>query len=116
LSGRIDFYEILRVNRLASSDEIKAAYRARAKELHPDANTGGGVAAKFSELTQAYEALSNPERRACYDTAFYDDPEPQRAQKPRMVERCRPSMLGMRGTDIFASRSCKISRRSSSVR
>lgn len=63
-----DFYEVLGVVRGASADEIKKAYRKRARELHPDANPDDPTAEdKFKELSRAYEVLSDPQQRANYD-------------------------------------------------
>ncbi len=59
-----DLYEILGVGRDAGDDEIKRAYRRKARELHPDA---GGDPEAFKELTAAYEVLKNPQARANYD-------------------------------------------------
>jgi molecular chaperone DnaJ len=63
-----DLYEILEVDRNASSDDLKKAYRRLARQYHPDANPGDAQAeARFKEVSQAYEILSDPERRANYD-------------------------------------------------
>jgi molecular chaperone DnaJ len=63
-----DYYEILGLQKSASADEIKKAYRKLAVKYHPDKNPGDKEAEeKFKELGQAYEALSDPQRRAAYD-------------------------------------------------
>jgi molecular chaperone DnaJ len=64
-----DLYSVLGVSRRASADEIKRAYRALAKQYHPDANDGDAAAAeRFKEITHAYDVLSDPEKRQRYDT------------------------------------------------
>ncbi|KAE8375336.1 DnaJ domain-containing protein [Aspergillus bertholletiae] len=68
--GKVDYYELLQVERNASSEEIKKAYRRRALELHPDRNYGNAEAATrlFAEIQSAYEVLSDVQERAWYDS------------------------------------------------
>ena len=63
-----DLYEILEVDSSASAEELKRSYRRLARQYHPDANPGNAEAeARFKEISQAYEILSDPDRRAHYD-------------------------------------------------
>jgi molecular chaperone DnaJ len=66
--GKRDYYEVLGVDRSAGEEEIKRAYRKLAVKHHPDKNPGDKSAEeKFKELGEAYEALSDPQKRAAYD-------------------------------------------------
>ena len=68
MAEKRDYYEVLGVTKEASADEIKKAYRKKAMEYHPDRNPGDKEAEeKFKEAAEAYDVLSNPDKKARYD-------------------------------------------------
>src|SRR4030042_4909272 len=62
-----DYYEVLGLSRHASTEEIKKACRRLAMRYHPDRNKEDGAEARFKEIGEAYEVLSDSEKRAAYD-------------------------------------------------
>ena len=67
MAERRDYYEVLGLSRGASADEIRSAYRRLARQYHPDVNQAPEAAERFKEINEAYQVLSDPERRQAYD-------------------------------------------------
>ncbi|MDD6259235.1 MAG: DnaJ domain-containing protein, partial [Erysipelotrichaceae bacterium] len=67
MAEKRDYYEVLGVSKDASEDDIKRAYRKLAKKYHPDLNKAPDAADKFKEVNEAYEVLSDPQKRKTYD-------------------------------------------------
>jgi molecular chaperone DnaJ len=62
-----DYYKVLGVDRKASQEDIKKAYRKLARQYHPDTNNDSGAEDRFKEISEAYDVLGDPEKRKTYD-------------------------------------------------
>lgn len=69
-----DLYEVLEVGKEASGDDIKKAYRKLARQYHPDVNKEANAEDKFKEVKEAYDVLSDPQKKAQYDRFGHQDP------------------------------------------
>lgn len=67
MANKRDYYEVLGLQKGASDAEIKKAYRTLAKKYHPDMNKDAGAEDKFKEINEAYEVLSDPQKKSTYD-------------------------------------------------
>jgi molecular chaperone DnaJ len=66
-TAKRDYYEVLGITRTASTEEIKKAFRQKARQYHPDVNKEDGAEAQFKEISEAYEVLIDDDKRSAYD-------------------------------------------------
>ena len=90
MNGKRDYYELLGIVRSAGEDEVKKAYRKLALQYHPDRNPGDKQAEeRFKEVSEAYQVLSDPQKRAQYDkfghAAFGDNGPVSAIPKPILI-------------------------------
>ncbi|GMC17387.1 hypothetical protein N5D_13630 [Enterococcus faecalis] len=71
MATKRDYYEVLGLAKGASDDEIKKAYRKLSKKYHPDINKEADAEEKFKEVSEAYEVLSDPQKKADYNPIHY---------------------------------------------
>lgn len=76
MAKKRDYYDILGVKRTATADEIRSAYRKLARKLHPDVNKADNAAEQFNEVQEAYDVLSDDEKRKAYDRFGHAAPGP----------------------------------------
>ncbi len=82
MAQKRDFYEVLGVDKNTSQDDIKKAYRTLAKKYHPDINKEPGAEAKFKEVQEAYDVLSDEKKKQLYDQFGHAGVDPQAAGNP----------------------------------
>lgn len=87
MPNKRDYYEVLGVSKNATDDELKKAYRKLAKQYHPDANPDKKEEAekKFKEINEAYEVLSDKQKRQMYDQFGFDGPQYGGGQRRRLL-------------------------------
>ena len=96
-----DYYEVLGVKRDASGAQIKSAYRQLARKYHPDVNKSPDAPAKFREATEAYEVLSDAEKRKMYDQFGHAGPQPGAAGGPRAYTQTYGPGAGVDFSEFF---------------
>ena len=75
MATKRDYYEVLGVQRGAAPDEVKKAFRQLARKYHPDVNKDPAAESMFKEINEAYEVLSDQEKRAMYDRFGHSSPQ-----------------------------------------
>lgn len=75
MSAKRDYYDVLGVERGATQEEVKKAFRRLARQYHPDVNKNSDAESRFKEINEAYEVLSDPEKRSMYDRFGHTAPQ-----------------------------------------
>ena len=75
MSAKRDYYQVLGVDRQATQEDIKKSFRRLARQYHPDVNSNQDAEARFKEINEAYEILSDPEKRGMYDRFGHAGPQ-----------------------------------------
>jgi molecular chaperone DnaJ len=75
MSAKRDYYDVLGVERGATQEQVKKAFRRLARQYHPDVNKNSDAESRFKEINEAYEVLSDPEKRAMYDRFGHAGPQ-----------------------------------------
>jgi DnaJ-class molecular chaperone len=93
-----DYYQLLEIEKNATQDEIKKAYRKMALRYHPDLNSDLEAEEQFKNINHAYSVLADPAKRQYYDlygTLFSAQDHPQTAEANRLFGRCMAKRRGM---------------------
>src|SRR5262245_42042381 len=96
MADRREFYEILGVGRNASQEEIQRSYRRLARTYHPDVNKDPEAEARFQEIAEAYDVLSDPDTRRRYDAFGHDFRQVPEDVDPETWSRARAGTSGAR--------------------
>src|SRR5438034_10944957 len=95
-----DYYAILGLQKTASADDIKTAYRRLARKYHPDVSKEKDAEAKFKEMAEAYETLKDPQKRAAYDQLGSHTPAQEVRPPPEWNQHFAQAQAGFEGIDL----------------